>query len=738
MKFLLLIFYLLFATTGIAQAPLPFQIEKEEGSFSINKKTQIYFDTKSFEKNADYFINYLIDKYNLELNKNFSSGNGKQNAVVLKLNNEIEGTESYKLKVTARQIIVSANNEQGIFYGIQTLLQLLSFENKQELVIDGVNIFDKPFFSYRGVMLDVSRHFFNTDYIKKFIDYLAFHKINKFHWHLTDDQGWRIEIKKYPLLTQTGSCRAQTLIGRFGSNIYDGTKYCGYYSQKEIKEIIKYAADRYITIIPEIDLPGHSTAMLASYPFLGCTKGPYKVSETWGVHKEVLCAGNDSTYNFLEDVFSELIELFPSDTIHIGGDECLKERWKECPVCQKRIKTENLKNEIELQSYFIKRLSKFLSEKGKRIIGWDEILDGGGPANSIIMNWRGEKIGLKSAESGHDVILTPEKPFYLNFRQSINEDSLTQGGLNTLEMVYNYNPFQTLNKVAGVQANLWTEYISNTRKLEYMLFPRIAAFAEVAWLPKEKRDFNNFAGRLPKILNFYKFNNINYSDAYYDLTPEILHQKGNIYLKLSSVKKGNIYFKNPASNSVFLYNSPIHINISGLWTAYIIDSTGETGNILKKQFHINKATGKNIILKNQPNEMYYQQGASTLVDGIQNNEGMVKSGLFLGFLGKDLEAVIDLEKNMEINKIVLRTFEQTESWIYRPSSVSVFISDDNKNWKEIPNTMAEDGKNISYVAENQIKARYIKILAKPHGIIEKGMPGAGHQSWIFSDEIIIN
>lgn len=222
------------------------------------------------------------------------------------------------------------------------------------------------------------------------------------------------------------------------------------------------------------------------------------------------------------------------------------------------------------------------------------------------------------------------------------------------------------------------------------------------------------------------------------MTPEILHQKGNIYLKLSSVKKGNIYFKNPASNSVFLYNSPIHINISGLWTAYIIDSTGETGNILKKQFHINKATGKNIILKNQPNEMYYQQGASTLVDGIQNNEGMVKSGLFLGFLGKDLEAVIDLEKNMEINKIVLRTFEQTESWIYRPSSVTVFISDDNKNWKEIPNTMAEDGKNISYVAENQIKARYIKILAKPHGIIEKGMPGAGHQSWIFSDEIIIN
>ena len=724
--------------------PQPLNYKFNNGIFILNDSTKI--EIKKYSQRAsDFFKNYLKKYYGISLKVQSSDKNVlKSNSIVFNLIDSTIKTGGYLLKINNKEISISASDEEGLFNGMQSVIQLLPIsKTNNSLVLPGIEINDEPRFLYRGVELDVSRHFFDVDYIKRFIDYLALQKINKFHWHLTDDQGWRIEIKKYPLLTEVGGCRDQTLVGRFGTGIYDSTPYCHFYSQQEIKEIVKYAEERFISIIPEIDMPGHTTAMLASYPFLGCTKGPYKVSQTWGVHKEVLCAGNDSTYHFIENVLDEVINLFPSKIIHIGGDECLKERWKECPVCQKRMKDEGLKNEVGLQSYFIKRVSDYLKSKNKSIVGWDEILDGGASEDAIIMNWRGEKIGIEAARKNHKVIMTPERPLYLNFQQSSNEDSLTQGSLNTLEAVYNFDPVPELlnpeerKLIIGTQANFWTEYISNPRKLEYMAFPRLSAFAEVAWTNPQNKNWENFERHIPKIMQRYKLLGINYSDAFYDLQPEILIKDNKIFWKLSGKRKGSIKYFIPGSNTPENYNGPIEINKEGNWKAFIEDSTKQRGNYLSRDFKLNKASGKKITLKNDPNSMYFQQGANTLVDGIQNIEGMVNAGKFLGFLGKNLEATVDLGHILPVNTIILRTFEQVESWIYRPKFVEIFYSIDGVKWISLNNIITTGIKNIEYVASQNINARYIKIVALPHGIIEKGQPGAGHQSWIFSDEIIV-
>ncbi|MEO5967858.1 MAG: beta-N-acetylhexosaminidase, partial [Ferruginibacter sp.] len=670
MKFVILIIFFLFQVCAEAQekiipiTPQPLNVVYNDDIFIIKETTKIITDNNQ-DNSTSFLINYISKYYGLNLKVQSSSKNDNDiNTINLHIVKSGSQDGSYKLTINNNKIKISSASAEGIFNGVQSLIQLIPISNEQnikgQLILPGIEINDAPRFLYRGVHLDVSRHFFSVEYLKRFLDYLAYNKINKFHWHLTDDQGWRIEIKQYPLLTEVGGCRDQTLIGRFGSGIYDSSQYCKYYTQEQIKEVIKYASERFITIIPEIDMPGHTTAALASYPYLGCTKGPYKVSQTWGVHKEVLCAGNDSTYNFIENVLDEVIQLFPSNIIHIGGDECLKERWKECNVCQNRIKTEGLKNETELQSYFIKRVSKYLKRKGKTIIGWDEILDGGASKDAIIMNWRGEKIGIEAARLGHQVIMTPEKPLYLNHQQSRNEDSLTQGGLNTLESVYNYNPVpeeldaSQKKLIIGTQANFWTEYINNVPKLEYMAFPRLSAFAEVALSKIENKNWQHFESKLPGLLDRYKFLGIKYSDAYFDLQPEVIIKDNKIFWQLTSKRKGEINYYSPGSDSVNIYNSPMEINKNGIWRAFLTDSTNQKGNILTGEFNLNKATGKKITLVNQPNSMYFQQGANTLVDGLHNNEGMVKAGKFLGFLGKDLEAIIDLGSEVEINQIILR------------------------------------------------------------------------------------
>ncbi|QOI97586.1 MAG: beta-N-acetylhexosaminidase [Flammeovirgaceae bacterium] len=408
--------------------------------------------------------------------------------------------EGYRLTINKTGVIIKAPTAAGLFYGAQSLIQLAA-DPKQ---IPFVEIEDQPRFAYRGLHLDVGRHMFPVDFIKKNIDLMARFKFNRFHWHLTEDQGWRIEIKKYPKLQQVAAYRKETVVGHAGkSKNYDGTPYGGYYTQQEIKEIVEYARQRFITIIPEIELPGHSQAALAAYPELGCTGGPYEVATTWGVFDNVYCAGKEKTFQFLQDVLDEVIELFPSEYIHIGGDECPKTSWKNCRDCQARLKKENLKDEHELQSYFIQRIEKYLNSKGRQIIGWDEILEGGLAPNATVMSWRGEAGGIEAAKQKHHVIMTPGNWCYFDhYQDTAATEPLAIGGFTPVQEVYSYEPIppqltaQEAPFILGAQANLWTEYIKTPAHAEYMAYPRACALAEVVWSDGKNRDYANFVKRL--------------------------------------------------------------------------------------------------------------------------------------------------------------------------------------------------------------------------------------------------
>jgi hexosaminidase len=427
--------------------------------------------------------------------------------------------EAYVLLISGTRVQISANTVQGLFYGIQSLKQTLIKKDK-EFMFKSMKVEDYPRFKWRGMMLDTCRHFFNKEFVKKFIDYLAMYKMNIFHFHLTEDQGWRVEIKKYPKLAEISAYRDETLIGHYRDkpHRYDGTRYGGYYTQSDIKEIVSYATKRYVTVVPEIEMPGHSGAAIAAYPELACIEGEYKVKTSWGVFEDVYCAGKDSTFEFLENVLSEVIELFPSDYIHIGGDECPKIRWKECELCQKRIEDLKLKDEHELQSYFIKRIEKFLISKGKRLIGWDEILEGGLAPEATVMSWRGIEGGVAAARAGHDVVMSPTSNCYFDYYQGDSKtEPLAIGGYTPLGKVYDFNPVpEALNEeegkhILGVQANLWTEYIKSEEKAEYMLFPRLAALSEVAWTKQENKDWKDFLRRVRHEIKMYKTMGINSS-----------------------------------------------------------------------------------------------------------------------------------------------------------------------------------------------------------------------------------
>jgi hexosaminidase len=438
---------------------------------------------------------------------------------------------AYRLDVKNKNIYIAGDNEEGVFYAVQSLIQLLPVKASRSLAIQAMKIEDRPRFAWRGLHLDVGRHFFPVDFIKKYIDFIALHKMNYFHWHLTEDQGWRIEIKKYPKLTEIGSCRNGTIIGLYPGKGNDSTRYCGYYTQDEIKEVVKYAGDRYVTIIPEIELPGHSSAAIAAYPQLSCFPdeptevpkgvvwaGPVtgkQIQQAWGVFKDVDCP-SDYTFKFLEDVLNEVIQLFPSKYIHIGGDECPKESWKRSAFCQNLIKENGLKDEEALQSYFIQRIEKYINSNGRQIIGWDEILEGGISPNATVMSWRGEQGGIDAAKQHHSVIMTPNAYLYFDYKLAHHEDSLMFEGFLPLDKVYNYEPIpKELSEdeskyIIGAQACVWTEYISNPAKVEYMIFPRLTALSEVLWSPKENKDWDDFLKRLKKQFSRYDLWKVNY------------------------------------------------------------------------------------------------------------------------------------------------------------------------------------------------------------------------------------
>lgn len=513
------------ASAQVNIIPKPASLTQRKGQSSINGNTVIVVTNASLQPSADFLNDYLGRFY--QLNLKTESASKVKSTVVLSLKKDAKQAEgAYSLSVNNDKVIIQGANPTGVFYGIQTLIQLLPVDSTLRLLsIPNIEVKDVPRFAYRGVHLDVGRHFFPVAFIKKYIDYLALHKLNYFHWHLTEDQGWRIEIKKYPKLTHVGGWRNGTIIGRFPGKGNDRLQYGGYYTQEEVKEVVKYAADRYITVVPEIEMPGHASAAIAAYPELSCfpdeaTKFPKgtvwsgdttgkKVQQTWGVFPDVF-APTEKTFGFLQDVIDEIIPLFPSKYIHIGGDECPKDNWKRSAFCQQLMKEKGLKDEHELQSYFIQRMEKYINGKGRTIIGWDEILEGGLAPNAIVMSWRGEKGGIAAAQQNHYVIMTPESHMYLDHSQIKGDDSVTIGGYTPIKKVYSYEPIpKELNAsqakyVLGAQANFWTEYMKNTQKVEYMVFPRIGALSEVLWSKKEQRNWSDFEPRLREQIERYK------------------------------------------------------------------------------------------------------------------------------------------------------------------------------------------------------------------------------------------
>ena len=487
--------------------PFPAKLEINNGFFQFEKEIRISLESET--KESELVINYLSE--HLKKNYNFDLIRTKGSSQVqYKIDRDRKdlGEEGYHLEVSSAEISLSAPNPAGLFYGSVTLLQLLDEGERlgRSGSVPAVNISDSPRFSWRGMHLDVGRHFFPVDFVKRYIDLIAMHKMNRFHWHLTEDHGWRIEIKKYPKLTEIGAWRKESLVGHYNDkpHRFDGLRYGGFYTQDEIRDVVDYATARFITVVPEIEMPGHSEAALAAYPELGCTDGPFEVEKVWGIHEDVYCAGKETTFEFLQNVLTEVMALFPSTYIHIGGDECPKTRWKAHDLDQKRMKEENLKDEHELQSYFVKRIERFLSSHNRRLVGWDEILEGGLPPAATVMSWRGYEGGIKAANSGHDVIMTPTSYCYFDYYQSKDKESepLAIGGFLPLEKVYLFEPIppeidlEKAHHILGGQGNVWTEYIKTESHLEYMAMPRMSAMAEVLWSSKSDRSYKGFIARL--------------------------------------------------------------------------------------------------------------------------------------------------------------------------------------------------------------------------------------------------
>ncbi len=499
--------------------PQPQKISLGDSFFEFNETTVIVFNNQDgLKQQCEYFSELIKTNLGFKIKVQPVAEVISNNKIILGIDEGLTnlGKEGYSLLIDEKKIFISAMSAKGNFYGLQSLFQLIL--TNADGLLPTMEITDNPRFKYRGMHLDVGRHMFPVEFIKKYIDLLAFYKFNTFHWHLTEDQGWRIEIKKYPKLTEVGAWRKETLIGHGGKKPfeYDGKPYGGFYTQNEVREIVAYASKRQITIIPEIEMPGHSLAALASYPELACTSGPFEVATRWGVFKDIYCT-KDETFEFLENVLLEVMELFPSKYIHIGGDEAPKTRWKECSTCQETIEREGLKDEHQLQSYFIQRIEKFLNSHGRQIIGWDEILEGGLAPNATVMSWRGTEGGIDAARQNHNAIMTPGSHCYFDHYQSkVKTEPLAIGGFISLEKVYSYEPVpDTLNSeeskhILGAQANVWTEYMHTSDYVEYMVLPRMAALSEVNWTNPDNKNWELFKSKIQKHFIIYDSLGYNY------------------------------------------------------------------------------------------------------------------------------------------------------------------------------------------------------------------------------------
>lgn len=728
--------------------PLPESVVLDAGNFHLDAGTPIVVSDDRRAEDCARLLNDVIagiSNYTLPLKK--EEERRVRRGIYFRLDSlgKERNEEGYRLQISPDSIVLAAQTPAGLFYGIQTLAQLLTDSQfyspeKRKWNLPALRIVDRPAFEYRGMHLDVSRHFFPKEFVMKYIDLMSAYKLNRFHWHLTDGAGWRIEIKKYPELTRMAAWRMEKdyLTWWKGKRQYatqDSVQaYGGYYTQEEIREVVAYAASKYVTVIPEIEMPGHSEEVLAVFPRLGCTGKPYRNGE--------LCIGNEETFGFVEDVLTEVLELFPSEYIHIGGDEASKSAWKRCPKCQKRIQQEHLKDEKGLQSYMIHRVERFLNSHGRQLIGWDEILEGGLAPGAVVMSWRGEKGGIEAAKAGHPVIMTPGAYCYFDSYQA---EPQTQpyaiGGFTPYLKTYSYYPVpesltpDEAKYILGAQANLWTEYIPTPSHAEYMVFPRLLALSEVVWTPRERKDTEDFKYRVEKHLALLAQKGVNVfrlSDRV-DILTEVDTAGRRIKVWFDSEKYRPVirYTLNgmePDGQSP-IYREPFYVTDSTWVKAAVFhgEQRGESVSFARLDYH--KAIGKKVDYRYRYNNGYPAAGTATLTDGYRG--GLTYSdGRWQGFL-TNLEVTVDLEKVTELSYVSLKFMQLTGPGVYMPDYVKVSVSDDGKVFREVglvENDVPVDVSTLvlkDFTVRFSDRGRYVKVFAKKH---------AGFQ---FVDEIVV-
>jgi hexosaminidase len=756
--------------------PYPEKVVMGTGSFTISPKTALVLPNGSIAWRQA--VGPLTDKLKLVAGFGLplASAAPASNGILLKISDAMPAGGAYHLNVSSGRITIEAKDPMGAFYAIQTLLQMMpaAIEGDKpmkgvEWKVPAVDISDAPGLPYRGLMIDVSRHFLPVSFLEKMVDLMAMQKMNNLHLHLTDDQGWRLEVKKYPLLTQIGAVRNGTLIGKDARNGSDNTPHRGYYTQEEMRGLVAYAAKRFVHIIPEIELPGHSTAAIAAYPALSCfpneasavnpetmaiktnaalkKPGTKIVQETWGVFNDVLCP-TDFTFQFMEDVLDEVMSVFPSKYIHIGGDECPKDYWKRSPFCQQLIREKGLKDEHGLQSYFIQRIEKHINGRGRSIIGWDEILEGGLAPNATVMSWRGISGGIESAKQGHDVIMSPVDHCYLNLYQSDDPtDSIAWGGMLPLKKVYAFEPIPAELSVdekkfiKGVQANLWTEYISSTSLAEYQLFPRLAAIAELGWT-KNKTGFDHFVKRMVPYLERLRYRKVNYSKHLYDIqvNGQFDAPSKRMKVSVSGVPQGQELFYSVNGSPKSPYQAPFFVNGPGEVVA-TAEADGQVIDRGRSVFHISKATGKSISLLHSPSAPYHRGGVHAWANGVLGSDARYTDGQWLGWNGSDFNGLLDFGDIVRVGTVDMRFFHNPGSWVYLPSVVTISVSDDGVAFRELTrqDVVARSGvgaqtTKLTFPAQ---KFRYMRIIASNHGTITAGNPGAGSPAWLFVDEVVV-
>jgi hexosaminidase len=679
----------------------------------------------------------------------------KTAAVSLEIRSSVKGDEAYVLEITPEQIQITASTTIGVFYGIQTLRQLIpqaKGSKPRALTLPCLKITDSPRFPYRGMHLDVSRHFFGPEVVKRYLDVMSRYKLNTFHWHLTDDQGWRIQIDAYPKLNSIASWRDQTLVGHHNSQPwkFDGKRSGGFYSKDEIRDIVSYAAQRHITVVPEIEMPGHSQAILAAYPEFGCTGEQVRVRQVWGVSEHVLCP-KEETFEFLNAVLDEVIELFPGKYIHIGGDECPKAQWEQSSYCQDLMRTEGLADEMELQSWIIRRIDAHLNSRGKTLIGWDEILEGGLAPNAVVMSWRGMEGGLEAAEQGHDVIMTPTSHVYLDYYQSLSpNEPLAIGGYLPIRTVYGFEPVPSAlapehhKHILGTQGNVWTEYISAPLHLDYMAWPRGIALAEVGWSSKAGRNFQDFAHRLEYHLDLLRGDGIYAANHLYDLDYYTKVENGELYVGFNKIIADNVVIYSVDAGETWIpTDSRVKIDSSLTLEARLETRKGVTEQPLILKFNKHLAAGKPITVASDPQPQYNDGGIQSLVNGIQGSHSRYGDHEWKGFSGDDMEATIDLGELKSLQKVEIRFYQAPGQWIYLPRRVTVLTSEDGSDFRTAGELRATEERGeagpITYhlAVANGTTGRYLRIMAENFGEIPAGEQGAGHNAWLFVDELIV-